>query len=95
MKHRHSKMSSQKSLQLDQNKSALSMGSKDDEENNKLDNSEDEDENSNDQNGPLQTVEDYEAYAENVKEYLSIREATHGTICLVFEAHDANNSMIS
>jgi len=37
----------------------------------------------------------FENYKSNVKEFLRIRESTNGTISLVFEASQANFSMIN
>jgi hypothetical protein len=34
-------------------------------------------------------------YAENLKEFVNLRESTYGTISLVFESKDANNSMVN
>ena len=37
----------------------------------------------------------FETYQSNIKEFIRIRESTHGTISLVFEAAQTNTSMIN
>ena len=37
----------------------------------------------------------FETYQSNVKEFVRIRESTHGTISLIFEATETNLSMIN